>query len=267
MKMSFLFLPLLCLSAFADEKPARAEQGPKRLEGPGDPQDKLPDRAKFNLHFDLLIIALPPEDAPLVDQMQNPASLDPAFAELLRKVSEAKARIVGIASLITKSGERAVAENIDEVRYPIEFEPPSLNESGKAFAEDPKGEPSPDTPPSVAAVKDPAPIEMLAAIPTGFETRNAGVSLELEPTLDPATMQIHLQLATQRVVFKGMEKHSITIGNTTSIVEQPRFATNKVQTVLTIKSGGRVLLGTFKSPDLEGWTEMHILRATAQLLK
>ena len=286
--MRLLLLTSLLLSALApvrsaDRQPNPPPVVPTRAEleklGGFDPMPAAPE--EFNLHVELLIADLPNADAfKLLQDFRNPAQAEAAYAALLEMLGNQKARLIAWPTLITKSGLRAVVENIDEIRYPIEFAGGGvalLSEIDSATH--PSDEPAPSapadpaaapTPPKPAKTEDkgaPAPdrgIVQYDPAPTTFETRNAGITLEIEPNLDVQQMTIEAQLAPQRVFFAGMDKRTVEAGNRKVVVEQPHFITNKVSTNLMVKSGQHVLIGSFNSPDLAGWTELFIVQITAR---
>ena len=94
--------------------------------------------------------------------------------------------LLSAPSVTTKSGARAVIEIIREFRYPTEFtapQVPPIPAGGVGVA----GTFTPVTPTS----------------PTAFETRNTGVTLEVEPTIGADNQTIDLSLSPQVVEFDG----------------------------------------------------------------
>lgn len=110
-------------------------------------------------------------------------------------------------------------------------------------------------------------INTFEAIPTTFETRNVGQTLEVEAALDTATMRLDLSLSVQHVYFAGMDRTVVESQGRKFALEQPRFRTNKVQTNFTTKSGDPVLIGHFRHAAQPGYLELFILRATAKSVK
>ena len=96
------------------------------------------------------------------------------YARLREMLASSKARLERLTVLRTKSGQRAVAESIDELRYGTEFRhrqtPDQTNPADKA------DKPAPKTPPP------PANAANNSLVPVTFETRNVGDTLELEPS-------------------------------------------------------------------------------------
>lgn len=90
-------------------------------------------------------------------------------ARLREMVEAGKARLERFIVLRTKSGQRAVAEQVHEVRFPTSLDPPHPPEPRK------------NLPDLVVPARplDPFPVDFVT--PTSFETRNVGDTLELDP--------------------------------------------------------------------------------------
>ncbi len=82
-----------------------------------------------------------------------------------------RARWENLTACIAANGQRGVLESVDEVRYPVEFDP----------TDHPKGFPA----------------------PTAFETRNLGVSIEQEPVLNEAGTGGNLNVVVGSVTDRG----------------------------------------------------------------
>ena len=146
-------------------------------------------------------------------------------------------------STISRSGERSKIEIIREFIYPTEYEPPEVgqvnNNNGGGGGGGGGGNVTPAT-------------------PTAFETRNVGVTLEVEPTVGPDRKFIELSLKPEMVEFEGFVNYGTPIlsptvdalGNATSItitpnrILMPVFKTVRLQnSTLTIQDGATVVLG------------------------
>jgi len=84
---------------------------------------------------------------------------------------EGKARIIETGIVVCRSGQKAVIESISEEIFPTEYEPP-----GSLY----------NTPPMNPAIRS----------FYAFETRNTGVTLEVEPTMTNLDGLIDLRIAT-----------------------------------------------------------------------
>ena len=158
-------------------------------------------------------------------------------------------------SILARSGDSAKIEVIREFIYPTEYEPPELPQSiggGIGGGNDEGGgsvEIFPVTP----------------ATPTGFEVRNTGVTLLIEPTIAEDNYAINLIFSPELVEFEGFINYgspiqtlaSDLVGNPVSLtitenrIEQPIFSTRRVETSLTIYDGYTVSVGGLMREDVQ----------------
>jgi len=148
-------------------------------------------------------------------------------AKILRTLSQLKADFFSNPSVVARNGQRAKVETVRELRYPTEFND-SKDEPGKF-------------------------------VPTAFETRNVGVTLEVEGTIQDD--DIDLRIAPKIVNFLGfidygghngaglasglhpmteLLKRRLTEGG----LWQPVFSRQEIKTNVRIMSGLTVLLGS-----------------------
>ncbi|MFT5904538.1 MAG: general secretion pathway protein D [Cryomorphaceae bacterium] len=169
---------------------------------------------------------------------------------IMRGLSQKKgADVMTAPSIVSRSGERATIEIIREFIYPTEYEPPELPQSvgvggglgGDGNGGNQGGNIFPVTP----------------ATPTAFETRNTGVTLEVEPILGEDGYTIDLTFKPEIVEFEGFINYGspiqspgtdalgnpITITITENRIEMPVFSTRRVNTSLTIYDGHTVAVG------------------------
>jgi general secretion pathway protein D len=160
-------------------------------------------------------------------------------------------------SVTARSGEKATIEIIREFIYPTEYEPPelpnsiggSVNGGGLGGGLSSGGGIFPVTP----------------ATPTSFETRNTGVTLEIEPTIGTNDFVIDLRFAPDIVEFEGFVNYGSPIqspatdflGNPTTVtitenrIEMPVFSSRRVTTALTIYDGYTVAVGGLMREDVQ----------------
>lgn len=175
--------------------------------------------------------------------------LDPTGrAALLERIANTVGvQLLSAPRVTTKSGQRAVIEIIREVRYATEFAPDAKAPDG--------------------------------LLPTSFETRNVGVTLEVEPTIGPDGVTIDLQLQPQIVELVGFTRvrdgQPIPPTNDPSkkgidrilnsafpkdAVVQPIFSTRKITTSITLFSGNTIALGGLKQePEGEAGGNPRVL--------
>jgi general secretion pathway protein D len=78
-----------------------------------------------------------------------------------------------------------------------------------------------------------------------FETRNVGVTLEIEPMFGPQCRSVDMQVVPQVARFAGMLQAT---GVAAKYPPQPVFTTRKVTTSVSSSPGAPVLLGTLSKP-------------------
>ncbi len=177
---------------------------------------------------------------------------DPQFSLMIRALSQKKgADLLSAPSVMARSGQRAKIEVIREFIYPTEYDPPEIptNFGGG-------GGGGGNVTISVFPVTP--------ATPTAFETRNTGVTLEVDPVLGADEFTIDLNLAPEVVEFDGFINYGSPI-NTTQVVlgvpqvvpltpntiNMPVFNTRKVTTQVTIWDGQTVALGGLIREDIQ----------------
>jgi hypothetical protein len=205
----------------------------------------------------------------------RPALIDPtqakaAHAKLLKMIRSKEAELVDWPVLTTRSGNRAVSENIKEVRFPIEFAPPQTLTAPVAYGYvtfDAPTLPKPGVPTVGGTTEPPAgtsvQIQTLAGVPTTFETRNVGVTLEVEPVVAQGNPDlIEMQGSVGRQTFAGFRRSMSESAGVKVSVETPEFEGTKISATTTAKSGVPTLIGFAKVPGKEGIIELSVLTAT-----
>jgi len=157
-------------------------------------------------------------------------------------------------SVTARSGEKALIEIIREFIYPTEYEPPELpNSIGGG------------TTGGLGLGGSSGIFPVTPATPTSFETRNTGVTLEIEPTIDGNNFVIDLRFAPDIVEFEGFVNYGSPIqspatdflGNPTTVtitenrIEMPVFSSRRVTTALTIYDGYTVAVGGLMREDIQ----------------
>ena len=189
---------------------------------------------------------------------------DPAFQVVIRALNQKKGvDLLSSPRVTTKSGQRAVIEIIREFKYPTEFDPPQIPQTniaggggggvlGGALLGGGGGGNNafPVTPTS----------------PTAFETRNTGVTLEVEPVVGPDGYTIDLNLVPQVVEFEGFINYGSPIQTTSTnpltgvtstqvltenTINQPIFSTRKVTTSVSVFDGSTVVIGGLMREDVQ----------------
>ncbi|MFL6515612.1 MAG: Amuc_1098 family type IV pilus outer membrane protein, partial [Chthoniobacterales bacterium] len=187
---------------------------------------------------------------------------DPQFQVVVRALNQKKGvDLLSAPRLTTKSGQRAVIEIVREFRYPTQFQPPQIPQTVGSTNGTGGGA---------------AAIPVTPTTPTAFETRNTGVTLEVEPVVGPDGITIDLNLVPQVVEFEGFINYGspilappssntfvnlITGGlitNTTpasvitpNVINQPIFSSRKVTTSVSVWDGQTVVLGGLIREDVQ----------------
>jgi general secretion pathway protein D len=182
---------------------------------------------------------------------------DPQFQVVIRALNQKKGvDLLSAPKVTTKSGQRAVIEIVREFRYPTAFSPPQV----------------PAVASSVVGGTNP-PVVVTPTTPQTFETRNTGVTLEVEPVVGPDGTTIDLNLVPQVVEFEGFINYgspinaigvnTISIGGvpvtsvsapvllTQNVINQPVFSTRKVTTNVSVWDGQTVVLGGLMREDVQ----------------
>ena len=171
------------------------------------------------------------------------------YDRILSALDQEKVRQESFTLLRGRTGERSTTESVSEQTYPTEFEPPELpNTVGVSIvppAQKGVGNPTPDTE-KLQHAPDPESLEGVRtpATPTAFETRNTGVTMEMESTLTADGEFLDLILAPEHVALVGQ-----TIsGQGLSTVEMPVFESQRISTGVTLQLNRPFLLGTVNRP-------------------
>lgn len=254
MRHSILFL-LAFLSTGAQA--LHADAAPLEAPAPPDANGALAAPAGLvvdvpsNIRIEVQVVAIPEQlSVPFINEMKDKTKIEAAYGKIQDMLAKGTAKLIGWPIVITKSGQRSVIESIHEIRYATQYNPPTVGVSSDVPAD------------STVKVEPKVDVTTLAGIPTAFETRNAGVSFEVEPVLGPDGKTIDLNMVPQDVRLKGFEKVTIEgpAGKNKVIVEQPQFDTMKVTTSITLQSGRRMLLGVFRTDDPPKHFEFFILK-------
>lgn len=153
-------------------------------------------------------------------------------------------------STVARSGERSKIEIIRELIYPTEYEPPELPNSVNSNTNfDPlTGEEATQSPPT----------PVTPSHPTAFETRNTGVTLEVEPTVGPNKKYIELSLRPELVEFEGFVNYGSPINGSSGSSVNFDLAALGTGNVFTSNPGSfgvvsqnRILMPVFKTTRLK----------------
>jgi general secretion pathway protein D len=181
---------------------------------------------------------------------------NPQFQVVIRALNQKKGiDLLSAPSVTTKSGQRAIIEVIRELRYPRTYtqpQVPSISSTTSTF-------------PGQNTV---VPVVVAPTTPQDWETRNTGVTLEVEPVVGGDATTIDLNLIPQVVEFEGFINYgspifaigvnSLMLGGgstsqllTANVINQPVFSTRKVTTSVSVYDGQTVVLGGLMREDVQ----------------
>ena len=197
---------------------------------------------------------------------------DPQFQVVIRALNQKKGvDLLSAPRVTTKSGQRAVIEIVREFRYPTQFEPPQIpqtfNNDNDTFGGNGLLNPLTGVLTGAAPTSggNTGGFPVTPTTPTAFETRNTGVTLEVEPVVGPDGVTIDLNLVPQVVEFEGFINYGSPIQSTTTnllgqpvtnvitpnIINQPIFSARKVTTSVSVWDGQTVVLGGLMREDVQ----------------
>ncbi len=248
---SLLLFPLLALPLFAQDVPPPFEnKAPAAIVSPGEDKDQELDpfdptgEAPRMIHVQVEWIELPQETVTdlLLNHPLKTAAATELRLEVQKLVKAGTASVLETQMTVARSGEKATTESIAEYIYPTEYEPvrgiPETAAAQKAHDEQER--------------------ELFwPPVPTSFETRNLGSTLEIEPTSSRDNRIIDLRLApefswqTGRTVWQERKDEN---GNTIKI-EMPEIYSLHLTTALTLRSGVHSLAGILSPKDQNGRTD------------
>ncbi|HEY1769221.1 MAG TPA: Amuc_1098 family type IV pilus outer membrane protein [Chthoniobacterales bacterium] len=183
---------------------------------------------------------------------------DPQFQVVVRALNQKKGvDLLSAPRVTTKSGQRAVIEIVREFRYPTQFDPPKI----------PDRTDTTNIPLGIGGGSGggTGAFPVTPTTPTGFETRNTGVTLEVEPVVGPDGVTIDLNLVPQVVEFEGFINYGSPIQSVTTnalgiassftltpnVINQPIFNSRKVTTSVSVWDGQTVVLGGLMREDVQ----------------
>src|SRR5213075_2703996 len=177
---------------------------------------------------------------------------DPQFQVVIRALNQKKGiDLLSAPKVTTKSGQRAIIEVVREFRYPRTYTQPQVPQIGT----------------TTTVVGGVVPVVVTPTTPQDWETRNTGVTLEVEPVVGGDATTIDLNLVPQVVEFEGFINYGSpifgvnpnlisgttvpTILLTENVINQPIFSTRKVTTNVSVWDGQTVVIGGLMREELQ----------------
>jgi len=179
---------------------------------------------------------------------------NPQFQVVIRALNQKKGiDLLSAPKVTTKSGQRAIIEVVRELRYPRTYTQPQVPQVGT----------------TTTSGSQVVPVVVTPTTPQDWETRNTGVTLEVEPVVGGDAMTIDLNLVPQVVEFEGFINYgspinaigvntvggvistSVPVLLTENVINQPVFSTRKVTTSVSVYDGQTVVLGGLMREDVQ----------------
>src|SRR5438067_9585354 len=182
---------------------------------------------------------------------------NPQFQVVIRALNQKKGiDLLSAPSVTAKSGQRAIIEVIRELRYPGTYTAPQVPSI------------STTTGTTVVGAAAAVPVVVTPTTPATWETRNTGVTLEVEPVVGGDATTIDLNLIPQVGEFEGFINYGSPINAvgvntvagisvsqpvelTANVINQPVFSTRKVTTSVSVYDGQTVVLGGLMREDVQ----------------
>ncbi len=177
------------------------------------------------LEIDFAFVAFPRED--IAQAARSNAAAAPTRDQLRAMWKAGRGRLAACAKVVTRSGVNAQVTAAQEVIYPTEFEATSFQ--GTLSAKEPK---------DLGAL----------TLPGSFETRQAGLIVNVTPTLGPDNRTIDLTMVPEQCTLEGwdtIETPLLAPGQApgTARILQPSFHEQLATTCVMAEDGYTVLLG------------------------
>lgn len=194
---------------------------------------------------------------------------NPQFQLVIRALDQKKGiDLMSAPKVTTKSGLKAVVSIVREFIYPTDFDPPQIPTEQTSTTSAQTGDSLTGLTFSGTGFQFPNGI-ITPSTPTGFETRNTGVTLDVLPTVGPDGYTIDLEITPEVVDFDGFINYGspilgirpVSAGGlvtgiqtfplTPNVINQPIFTVRKVNTKVTIWDGSTVALGGLIREDVQ----------------
>jgi hypothetical protein len=238
----------LLISTFAIAVLHAQERDPFR-ENAATPPGGVEDSAPKNISICYETFSLPLALAAKIQREQ--LSDTDLYARILAAVEKQTARQETFTVLRLKSSNKASSESISEQIYPTEYREPQVPATVGVSVVPPavKDEASPA--PDAEKLRNAATLGSydgvkIPSAPTAFETRNTGLTIEVEATIGESDPIMDLRIAAEHVALVGQ-----TIsGQGVAKAEMPVFENQSIKTSSTLHLNQPFLFGTVNRPPV-----------------
>ena len=183
-------------------------------------------------------------------------TLEAPWEKLQSLLREKQARFEHLVTIETRSGQKAIVEENDERRSVTEYAPAGHTRATETTKHTPATRPAPadrnnDGTEVTTLLRDTPNSEGTPGAPASVETRNAGVTIEVEPVIGPDSITVNLSHVIRSLSYRGKLK---TVP-ASPLLEQPLFEERRVTTSQSVTAGRHLLVGTFNPPGADGVNE------------
>ena len=223
-----------------------------------------------SIRVDVQMVSVSPAAAlSLVPTLSDDKTIEEANARLQKMIANDEATLLGWPVLWLRNGiaadrnlglnplepsppevtEQNSSQTIEECRYPTEFDPPQMDQ--RWFGRQRPVRPT-----------------WGAIVPTTFETRNLGNSLEAQAEVDADGRTILIVFAeslTRLLKFEHFRNQTSPLGIEGEMV-QPRFIVSSSRNRIRLRNGKPTLLNVFVFSEPKPHVELFLVRAKATLL-
>jgi hypothetical protein len=204
--------------------------------------DDLPKQVRVQVEF----VELAHEQLTELMLGKETQANDVALREQVAKlVKDGKATILETMMCLSRSGQKATTESIEEFIYPTEYEPAEAPGTVEVKG-DAEGEPA------KKIRRDSA----IGPTPTAFETRNLGATLEIEPTLSSDAKVIDLRFVPEIVYHVGNQVWAEWKGeHGNSPIQMPTMYSLRLNTAVTLVDGRPMLVAALSPKGADGFPD------------
>ncbi len=196
--------------------------------------------------------------------LATPMPTGGAWEKLQALLNEKKAKFEHLTTITAKSGQRVGNEESREERYWTELSgggrAAAMEETTRTVETGPARDPnqpankkdfskSTTTTENIIVRREDPKAPRTPAYVSAFETRDAGISVEVEPVVSPDGRSAEVNEVISKVTLMGLLKGT---GVAEKYPGQPLFETRKLTMAQTVPIGVHVLAGTLNPPGADG---------------
>lgn len=161
--------------------------------------------------------------------------------QVAQLVKDGKATIAETMLCVAQDKQKASTESIEELIYPTEYEPATVTNGFPAKDDD---------------LTKPARADAVGPLPTAFDTRNLGATLEVEPHLSQDSKSVNLRIVPEIIYHVGNQVWAEWKDERSSApVQMPLIYALRVNTSVTLTLGHYTLLAALSPKNKDGFPD------------